>query len=136
MAYGQPRRLNALSVSMLLVMVAVSYWMWRFFPSYFDAWSVDHILKEAASQTYMANRLGDAERLKQLKLIVDGARSKIVKQVGITDPELVVDLNLDGDKAMMTADYSLVVTHPGIAYVTKMHFHREAAANIKFVKWD
>ena len=136
MAYGEPRRINALSVTLFLCFAAAAYWAWRFFPAYFDAWSVDHILKEAASQTYRANRLGDSARMDQLKIIVDDARKKIVKQVGILDPELTVNLNVDGDKAVMTADYSLVVTHPGISYVTHLHMHREESANIKFVKWD
>jgi hypothetical protein len=136
MAYGAPRRLNAVSVTLLLLGVVAAYWFWRFFPSYFDAWSVDHILKDAASQTYQANRLGDAQRMDQLKIIVDTARKKIVKQVGIHDPELLVNMNIDGDKALMTADYSVIVTHPGVNYVTHLHFHREQTANIKFVKWD
>jgi len=136
MAYGAPRRLNAVSVTLLILGAAAAYWFWRFFPSYFDAWSVDHILKDAASQTYHANRLTDSQRMEQLKKIVDDARGKIVKQVGIRDPELTVDLNIEGDKALMTADYSVTVTHPGVSYVTHLHFHREETANIKFVKWD
>jgi hypothetical protein len=59
-----------------------------------------------------------------------------VKQVEIRDPELTVNLNIDGDKATMTADYNVKVTHPGISHITHMHLHREQTANIKFVKWD
>jgi hypothetical protein len=136
MAYGQPRRLNAVSVTLLILGVLAAYWFWRFFPFYFDAWSVDHILREAAAQTYHANRLGDTQRMDQLKQLVDTARKNIIKQVGIHDPDLLVDLNVDGDKALITADYSVTVTHPGVTYVTHLHFHREATANIKFVKWD
>jgi hypothetical protein len=134
--YGTPRRINAVSVTLFLLVVAGGYWFWRFFPVYFDAWSVDHILKEAASQTYQANRLTESQRMEQLKQIVDTARSKIVKQVEIKDPELTVNLNIDGDKATMTADYTVKVTHVVIDKITRMHMHREETANIKFVKWD
>jgi hypothetical protein len=135
-SYGGPRRINAVSIVLVLLAAAGGYWMWRYFPVYFDAWSVDHILKEAASETYRANRLNEGSRMEQLKLIVDGAKAKIIKQVGIHDPELTVDLNVDGDKATMTADYTVRVTHPVIDKTSKIHFHREEQANIKFVKWD
>jgi hypothetical protein len=134
--YGQPKRINAVSITLALIALAGGYWLWRFFPVYFDAWSVDHILKESASQTYQANRLTEAQRMEQLKEIVDKARTKIVKQVEIRDPELTVNLNIEGDKATMTADYNVTVTHPGISKISKMHLHREETANIKFVKWD
>jgi hypothetical protein len=134
--YGQPRRINAVSVTMLLIFLGGGYWCWRFFPVYFDAWSVDHILKEAASQTYQTQHLVEAQRMEQLKSIVDKARLDIIKQVGIHDPELTVDLNVDGDQALLVADYSVVVTHPWFNKVTRIHFHRAQTANIKFVKWD
>jgi hypothetical protein len=136
MGYGTPRRINAVTITLILLAAAAGYWFWLFFPVHFDAWSVDHILKEAASQTYQTQRLTDSQRMEQLKLIVDGARGKIIKQVGIHDPELAVNLNVDGDKATVTADYSVVVKHPWIGKRTQMHLHREEVANIKFVKWD
>ena len=135
-SYGTPRRINAVSVTLILCALGVAYWFWLFFPVHFDSWSVDHILKESASQTYQTQRLMESQRMEQLKLIVDGARTKIVKQVGIADPELSVNLNVDGDKATMTADYSVVVTHPWINKRTTMRLHREETANIKAVKWD
>lgn len=135
-SYGSPRRINAVSVTMVLIGCGVAYWFWRFFPVHFDAWSVDHILKEAASQTYQTQKLVDSQRMEQLKLIVDTARTKIIKEVGILDPELAVNLNVDGDKATLTADYTVVVLHPWVGKHTKMHLHREETANIKFVKWD
>jgi len=134
--YGQPKRINAVSVTLALLLVVGGYWFWRFFPVYFDAWSVDHILKEAASATYQTQRLVEQQRMAQLKEIADKAREKIVKQVEIRDPELQVDLNVDGDKATLTADYTVKVTHPVIDKVTVMKMHREETANIKFVKWD
>jgi hypothetical protein len=136
MAYGAPRRINAVSITLLLLALGAAYWFWRFFPVYFDAWSVDHILKESASATYQTQHLVDSQRMEQLKLIADTARNKIWKNVGIVDPELTVNLNVDGDKATMTADYNVVVTHPWFGKTTKMRLHREQSANIKFVKWD
>jgi hypothetical protein len=134
--YGQPRRFNALTVVLLLGAGAFGYWMWRFFPVYFDAWSVDHILREGAASTYLINRLGEPARTTALKGVVDKARLEVVGRVGIHDPELRVDLNIDDDRATMSADYSVVVTHPWVDYRSTMHLHRERAANIANVKWD
>lgn len=133
--YGQPRRLNALTVLLIAAALAGGYWLWRFFPAYFDAWSVDHLLKEAATSVYMADRLGEPQRTLELKNIVDKARALIVKQVGITDPELSVDLNISDAKATVTADYTVVVTHLLVSNTSIIHFHRERGADIKNVKW-
>ena len=59
--YG-PKRLNAVTVGLLLFALAAGYWFWRFFPAYFDGWTVDHILKETAAAVYRANRLREPER--------------------------------------------------------------------------
>jgi hypothetical protein len=135
-AYG-PRRINVVSITLLLFLLGAGYCFWRFFPVYFDAWSVDHILKESALATYQMQRLGDHERIEQLKRIADEARAKIIRHVGIEDPELTVNLNVDGDRATLTADYKVVVTHPWFDNrTTTMHLHRAQSANIKFVKWD
>jgi hypothetical protein len=134
--YGTPRRLNTVSITLILIACGAAYWFWRFFPVHFDAWSIDHILKESASATYQTQHLGDSQRMEELKRIVDSARGKIVKEVGVHDPELTVNLNVDGDKATLTADYTVVVTHPWFNKTTTMHMHREQTANIKFVKWD
>ena len=37
-AYG-PRRFNALTAFMLLCALVAAYWVWRFFPAYFDGWT-------------------------------------------------------------------------------------------------
>ena len=134
--YGAPRRLNWVTGLMLLGVAAAAYWFWKFFPSQFDAWTVDHILKEAASQVYKVNLLGEPARTENLREIVDKAKLQIQKRVGIRDPELLVNLNIDDQKATMSAEYSVKITHPYLERVTKMHYLREKSADIKFIKWE
>jgi hypothetical protein len=136
MAYAQPRRLNAVTVVMLLMVAAAAYWFWRFFPAYFDAWNVDHVLREAVTSTYRVIRVREPERTKRLKEIVDKARADVIKQGEVTDPNLLVNLNLDGDKATMTADYHVVVTHFYISKTTTLHFLRTAITSVKKVEWE
>jgi hypothetical protein len=134
-AYG-PRRFNALTAFMILCGLGAGYWCWRFFPAYFDGWTVDHALREAASGSYKAARLSEPTRSKQLKLLVDGARETIVQKAHVTDPDLLVNMDLDGDIATVSADYSVVITHPYINKTTTLHFHRTATTNTKRVDWD
>jgi hypothetical protein len=136
--YGQPRRLNAVTVLMLLVGLAAGYWVWRFFPAYFDAWSVDHLLSEAASATYRLNRLNEPERGKQLQALLDKTRADIVKQGNITDPDLAIHLDIDpaGSNVSLSADYNVVITHPLVSRTTTLHFHRSEKADIKKVNWE
>jgi hypothetical protein len=134
-AYG-PRRFNALTAFMLLCALGAVYWVWRFFPAYFDGWTVDHALREAASTSYQVARLPEPTRSQQLKIIVERAREDIIKKANVTDPDLYVDMNLDGDVATVSADYTVVVVHPYINKTTTLHFHRAASENIKRVDWE
>ena len=136
MRYGQPRRLNTVTFVMILMGLAAVYWVWRFFPAYFDGWNVDHTLKEAASETYKLNRMQEPERAKLLKALVDRTLASIRTQGNVTDPDLTVNLDIDGDKVAVTADYQVVVTHPGITKTTTLHFHKTETADIKKVNWE
>ena len=134
-SYG-PRKLNAVTVVMILMALAAGYWVWRFFPVYFDGFTVDHLLKEAASRTYRLNMLNEPERTKQLKALVDKTRADIHKQANVSDPDLLVDLNIDGNNVAVSADYNVIVTHPLVRYTTTLHFHKSEAADIKRVNWE
>jgi hypothetical protein len=134
--YTQPRRLNAVTMVLLLIAAATAYWFWRFFPAYFDGWSVDHILRESASATYRVMRLNEPARTKTLKAIVDKAREDIATKANVSDPDLVVDLNIDGNMATMTANYHVVITHPWINRTTTLHFTKSEKSDIKRVDWE
>lgn len=133
--YG-PRRFNSVTMLLLLLGLAAGYWVWRFFPAYFDGWSVDHLLKEAASKVYKLNQRQEPERTKLLTELVDKTRADIARQGNVTDPNLKVDLDIDGDNVAVSADYSVIVTHPLINKTTTLHFHKSESANIKRVNWE
>jgi hypothetical protein len=135
-SYGQPRRLNAVTATMLLIVLAAAYWFWRFFPAYFDSWNVDHVLREAVTSTYNVVRMPEPQRTQRLKDIVDKARADVMKMGNVTDPDLTVDFNLDGDQAKMTADYHVVITHPYVKRTTTLHFVRSEKTSVKKVEWE
>ncbi len=83
-------------------------------PLYFDAWTVDHALKEGVSSVYSAKSLREPDRTTQLNNISEKARREIIEQAGISDPELQVNLDMEDDVATMTAaDYTVTIEHPG-----------------------
>lgn len=135
-SYGQPRRLNSVTVVMLLVALAAGYWVWRFFPAYFDGFTVDHLLKEAASKTYRTSRLQEPARTKQLTELVDKTKADIRKQANVTDPDLSVSLDIEGEKAVVSADYNVTITHILTDRTTTLHFHKSESADIKRVDWE
>jgi hypothetical protein len=135
-AYGQPRRFNVVTAILILMGLGAGYWLWRFFPVYFDGWTVDHILRETASATYKLARIAEPGRSKQLKAMVDKAREDIVKLAHVDDPELTVNLEIEDNNAIVTADYKVIVSHPYIAKTTTLHFHKVEVTSIKRVEWE
>lgn len=134
--YAQPRRLNAVTITLLILALAAGYWLWRFFPAYFDGWTVDHILREAAARTYKLNQMNEPERSKALKAMLDKVRSDIQKQASVTDPDLTVNLDILDNDSTLSADYNVVVTHPIVTKTTTLHFHKVEKINIKRVQWE
>jgi hypothetical protein len=135
-SYQKPRRLNAVSGTLIALALLFGYWMWRFFPVYFDAWTVDHILIDIGAQVYNANRLGEPARTDTLRDLLEKAKLDMRKKADVTDPDLSVSMNIDGDNCVLTADYIVKVTHPLVASQTVMHMHREEKADVKRVDWD
>ncbi|HZS41357.1 MAG TPA: hypothetical protein VFF06_31225 [Polyangia bacterium] len=133
--YQQPRRLNAVSITLILLALGACYWFWRFFPAYFDGWTVDHVLKESAAAVYRTNRLSEPERSQELRALVDKTRADIIKKANVNDPELTVNLDIDGNLATFTADYRVVVTHPVTSRTTLLHFVKTQSSDIKAVSW-
>jgi hypothetical protein len=134
--YRQPRRLNIVTLTIMLFGAIAGYWMWRFFPVYFDAWTIDHVLKEAATSTYKISRLNEPEKSKELKALVDRTRAEVIKQGNVTDPDLTVNLDLDGNTVVVSAEYNVTVTHPYINKTTILRFKRTESANVKKVQWE
>jgi hypothetical protein len=134
--YKQPRRLNSVTLVLLLALAAAVYWFWRFFPAHFDGWTVDHILKESAAAIYRVNRLREPERTQELRALVDKVRADIQSKASVKDPNLEVNLNIDGNEASMSAEYNVVITHPFITRTTTLHFLKKQTADIKTVTWE
>lgn len=137
--YGQPRRINAFSVTLLLGFLAFVYLAWRFGPVYLDAWSVDHSLKEGATEVYRMFRLPEDTRINLQNELVERIVKDIRKKAGITDPELEVSLDVDEETqtATMTATYHVIVSDPlSLLPPADLHMVREQTMSLKKVEWE
>jgi hypothetical protein len=134
MASG-PRSFNIVTFLMLLTIAAAGYWVWKFFPVYFTAWQVDHVLADGASRSYQMSRMREPFQSKEKAVLIESMRKKIVA-LGIVDPEMTVDIEIEGQEATVTCDYSVVVSHPVADKVTLMSMHRMATGDLKKVVWD
>ena len=134
--YRTPRKFNIVSVFMLAIVAAGGYWMWVFFPVYWDAFTVDHLLREGASALYRLSQLKEPDRSAQMRALLIKVKSDAVRLAHITDPDFDVSLDLDGDNVKMRCEYTVVVHHPIGAYTTVLQIKREEAANVKKVQWD
>lgn len=134
MAKG-PSRFNSVTLLLILVFAAGGYWVWKFFPHYFRAWQVDHILADGASQSYKISRMTEPLQSRSRTELVETMRTKI-NALGIEDPDLAVGLDFQGELVTVTADYSVQVNHPVADKVTIMSMHRVANGDLKKVVWD
>jgi hypothetical protein len=136
MAYRQPRRFNVVSMIMLLILASGAYWLYLFFPVYWDAWTVDHSLHEGAAAMYQANKITEPDRTKEMQRILVKVRADCIRLAHITDPTFDVKLELTGDSATLSGDYTVSVPHPIGNWVSVVHLHRAETANIKQVHWE
>jgi hypothetical protein len=134
--YRQPRAFNSVSLVLLLLGLAAGYWMWVFFPFYWDAWTVDHQLREGASQLYRLSFLAEPERSKQMRDLLKKVQADSIRLGKITDPEFDVTLEMEGDNVTMRGTYQVRVKHPIGNWVTVLHMDRQQKANTKKVQWD
>src|SRR5438105_2146968 len=132
--YAQPKRLNTVTFVLLLLAASAGYWMWRFFPSYWDSWTVEQILRESAAKVYKLNLLNEPERTTRLRELVDSTRQKVAAE-GVTDENLLINLDILQNDVTVTADYRVIVTHPGLRKTSSVHFIKIGHADVKRVSW-
>jgi hypothetical protein len=129
-----PRSFNLFSLFLLLCFAAGGYWTWKFFPHYFRAFQVDHILSEGANRSYKISRMREPLQSQSKQSLIEEMRKRVV-ELGVTDPEMTVGLDFEGEKVTATSDYTVVVAHVIEGKFTVIPFHRTATADLKKVDW-
>jgi hypothetical protein len=121
--YRQPRRINVVSVFMLLVAVAAGYAGYKFVPVYWQARKVDQVLDEEKLAMVNVGRLAEEHRAP----VADKAIAKAITrlyEMGIEDVgEQPLQVWFSPDYGELNARYQVVVRHP-VGKATVLTFDR------------
>ena len=130
-----PRSFNLVTLILLLGVAGGGYCLWKFFPVYFTAWQVDSILSEAATRSYKISRLSEPGQSRAKHDLEEELRKRVV-DLGVTDPEMSLRIEIGDGKAVATCDYGVVVEHPVQGKVTEIALHRHAQTTLEKVDWE
>lgn len=119
--YEKPGKLNAVSIFIVLIILAAGYSLVQFGPPYYRKWKVKGVLSEAANKVYPRRFVtGETE-----SIMLEEIRTwtyKEMRRVGVKDPGLQVDVNKNADVIGAGADYRERINHPVVKKTTTLHF--------------
>ena len=108
--YNRPRRINVVSIALVVLLALAAYAAYQFLPLYFQKQEVYRILEETGS-TFAGRRafyLEDGRARERLRRQMESEmRSK-----GVEDPELETWIEVDGPEVRFGAVYSAWVEWP------------------------
>jgi|SRR5579871_3135292 len=133
MASG-PRRINFVTLLLLVAAASGGYWMWKFFPHYYRSWQVDNALADAAAHVYQLAQLAEPNRSQAVAELREQTRAKVVS-LGVDDPEMGLRIEIVDKNAIATCDWTVVVRHALVDKQSVLRFHKTASADLKRVDW-
>src|SRR4051812_20824986 len=133
MASG-PKSFNIVSLLLLLGVAGAGYWVWKYFPRYFEAFQVDHIIADGASRSYKIRQMREPMQTRHKEALIEEMRKKIV-ELGVQDPEMTVEIEFEDETVTVTCDYSTTVQHALKDKITVLSMHRVSTKDIKKVDW-
>lgn len=135
MARG-PSSLNLVSLMVVLGIGAIGYCVWKFFPVYFTAWQVDHVLADGGARAYKISRAPEPGKTREKETLVTDLRQKVV-ELGVRDPEMALTLDFIGTEYVdVRCAYRAIVIHPFIGRYTVLQMQRSAKTSLEKPKWE
>lgn len=129
MASG-PSRLNAGMLLVVLVLGGAGYWVWKFFPHYFTAYQVDHVLAEGAAKSYRISLMRGLDLSRAKQALMDDMRKQVVG-LGVVDPDMALEAVFEDGRVNVVCDYRAVIVHPMVGRFTVIKMHRTATESLK-----
>lgn len=122
--YKKPHALNAVSIGLVLLLMAGGYWLYCFGPAYLGWRRSVNIVTETAHKFYKLRTLEQSVKAQETNRLVSQARADIVNILGFDDPELTVKMLLDetAKKVNVVAEYNHIVTLHGLNKQRILHF--------------
>jgi hypothetical protein len=123
--YKKPRRINVVSILMLLLLAGGVYAGVKFVPVYFQAFKVDSVLNDMKSQGLDLLRVTDPSVRQDSEDKIIGAAVEKIRDLGIIDHEdQPLEVWFSDNYTYFNAKYRVVVSHPFDKHTT-MTFHRK-----------
>ncbi len=127
---NKPSRINAVSVTVVLIILAIGYSLVQFGPAYLRKWEVRSSLDGFLMEYYQKRHVDDQHLGKFLDDLTERAEDKLYA-IGIDDKELTVDFDRQGPTLMATTSYEEVIRHPLINKVTRLRYHIVRKKSVK-----
>ncbi len=123
-SYSQPRRVNFVSVFLLLCVLAGGYAAWKFVPVYWQARKVDEALDETVAEAADFSIRNEDVRQKQGEKILNEAVARL-HEMGIEDhAEQPLEVWWGDNYDTIHAKYRVIVEHPAILKPTVLTMER------------
>lgn len=124
--YKSPRRVNWVTILVLLILLGGGYAGWKFGPPYWQGYEVDEILSEYKNVAADLVDLNPTYRPDREQKIVADVYTR-VSALGIKDTEeQPLEVGFGPNYAYLYVKYQVVVAHP-FGKKTKMNFNRKAS---------
>jgi hypothetical protein len=108
--YKKPRRINVVSVALVLALALGAYAAYQFLPLYFQKQEVYRVLEETSSA--FAGRRGLYIEDRHARETLRRKMDTDIRNLGVRDPDLETWIEVHGDEARFGALYSAWVQWP------------------------
>jgi hypothetical protein len=110
--YKEPRRVNLVSVSLLILALAAGYAGWKLGPMFWTAYKIGEIVDQGASQASGINMMTLEAQTKIEKKVVTQVKERIGEERGITPEVNGLDVYLEDENAALHAEYDVTIHFP------------------------
>lgn len=108
--YKKPRRINVVSVTLALVLLALGWVAYQWLPLYFKRHEAYRVLQETGSK--LSKRAGFYEQDTQAREDVRKTMQRELVNVGVDDPKLETWIEIEGKEARLGVVYSAWIEWP------------------------
>jgi len=108
--YKKPRRINVVSVTLVLVLALAAYAAYQWLPLYFRRHEAYRVLQETGSK--LAGRAGYYEADAQAREEMRRTMQRQLVEIGIDDPKIETWVEIEGKEARLGVVYSAWIEWP------------------------
>ncbi len=132
--YKRPRRINAVSVSLVIFLAGVVYVLWGLYPVFKLRAAVKSELSDALPTLWLMNLRPPAIALPELRKLKTNATAKIQK-LGVRDPKLEITFFRDKKVVAIEAHFTLTAVFPWMKKTRAIYCAPRVETDAARVEW-